>query len=113
MGFIASDPQMITALLEMSGLQPGDLRQAAAKPEFGLFLLDFILQEDSRVLAFAADQSLRPEAVLQAREWLAHLEGETDALKFFLPAGFFLPARRPAGRGASAVFSFDFLTDRG
>lgn len=78
LGFIASDPEMVTALLEASGLQPGDLRRAAAKPEFGLFLLDFILQEDSRVLAFAADRALRPESVLQAREWLIHLDQGSD-----------------------------------
>lgn len=79
LGFIASDPGMIAALLAGSGLQPGDLREAAGKPEFDLFLLDFILQEDDRVLAFAADRAVRPETVLQARQWLAHLGGETDA----------------------------------
>ncbi len=78
LGFIAADPDLVTALLEVSGLQPGDLRKAAATPEFGLFLLDFILQDDRRVLAFAADRAVPPEAVLQARDWLVHGGGGGD-----------------------------------
>ena len=77
--FIASDGELVGAMLAASGLAPGDLRQAADRPEFGLFLLDFILQDDGRVLAFAADQAIRPEVVLQARALLArHEDGDDD-----------------------------------
>lgn len=72
LGFIASDSEMTLAMLDASGLQAADLRRAASQPEFGQFLLDFILQQDDRVLAFAKSQSISPETVLYARDLLAH-----------------------------------------
>lgn len=72
LAFIASDAEMTAAMLDASGLQAADLRQAAGQPEFSEFLLDFILQQDDRVLAFADSQSVSPESVLHAREMLAH-----------------------------------------
>lgn len=74
LAFIASDPEMTAAMLAGSGLQPDEIRHAASQPEFGIFLLDFILQDDDRVLAFAADQQIKPESVLYARDLLAHLD---------------------------------------
>lgn len=73
LGFVASDRAMIQALLDVSGLDLADLRQAAERPEFAIFLLDFVLLDDDRVLAFAASQGIKPEAVLFARETLANL----------------------------------------
>lgn len=73
LGFVASDRAMIQALLDVSGLDLADLREAAERPEFAIFLLDFVLLDDDRVLAFAASQGIKPEAVLFARETLANL----------------------------------------
>lgn len=78
LGFIAGDADMTAAMLDASGLQPGDLRRAAGQPEFYLFLLDFILQDDDRVRAFAESQTIRPEAVLYARDLLAFRGGAVD-----------------------------------
>ena len=61
-------------MLAASGMQPADLRAVATKPEFGIFLLDFILQDDRRVLDFARIQAVRPESVLHAREILSGLK---------------------------------------
>ncbi|TRW97755.1 DUF3572 family protein [Paracoccus sp. M683] len=72
LSFIAADGEMTAAMLAVSGLQVGDLRKAAEGPDFGIFLLDFILQDDQRVLAFAASQGVRPESVLHARDLLTH-----------------------------------------
>lgn len=71
-GFIAADATLTSALLDASGMRPEDLRAAAGKPEFDQFLLDFLLQDDQRVLDFSASTGIRPESVLHAREILAH-----------------------------------------
>ncbi|AUH34135.1 DUF3572 domain-containing protein [Paracoccus tegillarcae] len=72
LGFVAADQDMVQALLDVSGLEPGDLRQAVGRPEFAVFLLDFILLSDDRVLTFAQSQGIKPESVLYARDSLAH-----------------------------------------
>lgn len=69
--FVASDEELAAEMLAVSGMQPTDLRAAATSPEFGIFLLDFILQADQRVLDFARAQQVSPESVLYAREILS------------------------------------------
>ena len=39
----------------------------AAQPEFPVFVLDFLLEQDQRVLDFAQAAGLRPERVQMAR----------------------------------------------
>ncbi len=70
LGFIAADHALVSALLNWSGMQVEDLRQAAGTPEFEQFLLEFLLQDDERVLAFAQSRSVKPEIVMQACEVL-------------------------------------------
>ena len=72
--FIASDDELASEMLAASGVQPADLRIVATNPEFGIFLLDFILQDDRRVLDFARTQPVEPESVLHAREILSGLK---------------------------------------
>lgn len=72
--FIASDDELASEMLAASGMQPADLRAVATSPEFGIFLLDFILQDDRRVLDFAHAQQIAPESVLHAREILSGLK---------------------------------------
>lgn len=69
--FIASDPELTAAMLAASGSDAGCLRQMAARPEFATFLLDFLLEEDARVLAFASAAGVRPEDVMAARHALS------------------------------------------
>ena len=69
--FVASDEEMVTQLLAASGVEPDALRQAARDPDFLRHVLDFLCEDDQRILAFAAHQSLRPEQVISARTALA------------------------------------------
>lgn len=73
--FVASDPELTAAMLAASGADAGGLRQMAARPEFATFLLDFLLEEDARVLAFARAAGIRPEDVMAARYALSGPEG--------------------------------------
>lgn len=71
LGFIAADAEMTQDLLAGAGLQADDLRRLAASPDLGQFVLDFILEDDRRVMDFAAAAGIRPEAVMAARTVLA------------------------------------------
>ncbi|CAM3003554.1 Protein of unknown function [Paracoccus aminovorans] len=64
---IAGDAELVAALLAQSGCDPAGLRAMAARPEFAVFVLDFLLEQDQRVLDFAAAAGLRPERVQMAR----------------------------------------------
>ncbi|RMC37867.1 DUF3572 domain-containing protein [Paracoccus alkanivorans] len=64
---IADRPELASALLAGSGLKPEALRQAAESPDFCLHILDFLLEDDSRVLDFAQALAIRPEEVMAAR----------------------------------------------
>lgn len=71
LGYLAADEDLIGAFLAGAGLRADDLRQQAGSPELALSVLDFILEEDSRVIGFARAAQIRPEAVMQARTTLA------------------------------------------
>ena len=71
LGFIAADPDLVTALVGGAGMRPDDLRRLGEDDDLCLAVLDFILEEDRRVLDFARGAGLRPEAVMQARTVLA------------------------------------------
>ena len=55
------------ALLAQSGSDVAGLRAMSARPEFAQFVLDFLLEQDQRVLDFAASAGIRPERVQMAR----------------------------------------------
>ena len=52
--FIAGDQDLMGAFLAQSGLSPDELRESLNEPGFLIGVLDFLLMEDERVLAFCA-----------------------------------------------------------
>jgi hypothetical protein len=68
--WLAGRPEDLGAFLAAAGAGPADLRARAGDPEFLGFLLDFMLQEDARVLAFASNAGLPPETLARARATL-------------------------------------------
>ena len=62
---------MLGGFLGATGLQPQDLRQAAGNPDIALHVLDYLLEDDQRVLEAAADLQVVPGDLLQARTALA------------------------------------------
>ncbi|WP_234855168.1 DUF3572 domain-containing protein [Paracoccus everestensis] len=69
--YIAERPDLIGRFLESSGLQPQDLRQAAGNPDIALHVLDYLLEDDARVLDAAADLNIKPGDLMAARTALA------------------------------------------
>ena len=71
LGWIAARDDLFEAFLAASGAAVTDLRAGAADPAFLAAVLDFLLQSDEVVLAFAADVGVAPEAAMQAAAVLA------------------------------------------
>lgn len=76
LGYLAADPEHLERFLSLSGLDPADLRRAAASPGFFAGVLDFILEDESLLLAFAADHGINPAAIVRARSHLAQTREE-------------------------------------
>lgn len=65
--YLASDAELVSAMIMQSGADPSDIRAMAARPEFSAFVLDFLLESDDRLLGFANASGIRPERVQMAR----------------------------------------------
>ena len=69
--YMAERPDLIEGFLESSGLQPQDLRRAAGNPDIALHVLDYLLEDDARVLDAATDLNIKPGDLMAARTALA------------------------------------------
>lgn len=67
LGFLAADPERLRRFLALSGLDPSEVRAAAADPGFLPAVLDYVLADESLLLAFAAAQGIAPERVARTR----------------------------------------------
>jgi hypothetical protein len=71
LGWLAGEPEHIQKFLDLSGIDVGDLRAAAAEPGTGLAVLDFLLGQDALLLSFCENCGLEPRLVHAARHALA------------------------------------------
>jgi chromosome segregation ATPase len=65
--FLSRDEENLLTFLSLSGLQPGEMRQAAAVPGFLASVLDFVSSDERLAAAFAKANGLSPEAMERAR----------------------------------------------
>jgi Protein of unknown function (DUF3572) len=70
MAYLASDVERLGAFCNQSGMGQTELTERLLDPSFQAFLLDYLLQDESELLAFAAQHNLKPEAVMFARSKL-------------------------------------------
>ena len=68
--YISGDTELMSRFLSMTGLDPSDLRAAAADPRFLLAVLDFLMSDDITLVGFAAAEGINPEAVTRAHHRL-------------------------------------------
>ncbi|PNG26040.1 DUF3572 domain-containing protein [Methylocella silvestris] len=71
LGYIAGDAKALERFMSLSGLQPDNLRAAAAEPGFLAGVLDFLASDEALLLAFTANAGRNPTEVERAREALA------------------------------------------
>ena len=78
LGFLASEPDRLGRFLAVTGLGPANLRAAATEPGFFAQVLSYVAQDESMLMAFAANSSLAPQTVSAAHQVLAGPHFERD-----------------------------------
>jgi len=69
--FIAQDGEQLERFLALSGLEPGNLREAAADPNFLVGVLDYLSSDEALLLAFAANFQIDPTAIATAQRLMS------------------------------------------
>ena len=72
LAFLATDPTRLSRFLALSGVEPDGLRAAASSPEFLAGLLNHLLEDESLLLTFTAEQDLDPRIPALAAQLLAN-----------------------------------------
>lgn len=67
LGFLAESEDTLARFLTNSGLTVADLRNRAGEPELLVSVLDFLLMDDSLLVAFCEGESLDLKDVYRAR----------------------------------------------
>ncbi len=70
LGHIAADEELLFAFVDLCGLAPDELRAHAGEPEILGGVLDFLLMDENRLLAFCEAAELKPELPGIARRLL-------------------------------------------
>ena len=70
LGYLAADDELLEQFLGVTGLVVGDLRAGATDSAFLAGILDYFLQNEALLLAFAASEELAPETIVRARQSL-------------------------------------------
>lgn len=70
LGHIAADDELLSAFFDITGLSPSDMRSRGGDPEILGGVLDFILMDEARLLAFCEANGLKPEIPGRARRLL-------------------------------------------
>ena len=70
LGFIAGEERALEGLIAQSGLGFEDMKQQAGDPIFLACVVDFILSDESLLLAFCEATELPPETPARARRAL-------------------------------------------
>ncbi|MBS9476616.1 DUF3572 domain-containing protein [Ancylobacter radicis] len=74
LGYLAGDPERIGPFLAESGLSPVDLRGVAGSNAFHVALLDYLINRQDMLIAYAEGAGIEPGHVVAAREILAHAD---------------------------------------
>jgi len=74
LAFLANDGDRLGRFLALSGIDPADIRAAAQNPRFLAGVLNHLLQDESLLLTFTADQDLDPRLPGLAAEILNRSE---------------------------------------
>jgi Protein of unknown function (DUF3572) len=70
LGYLAANEDLLEPFLGATGLAVGDLRAGATNSAFLAGILDYFMQNEALLLAFAASEELAPETIVRARQRL-------------------------------------------
>lgn len=66
LGWLASEPDMFSRFLALSGIQPAQVRDAVNDPGFLAGMLDFLMNHEPTLIAFCTATGTAPESVMAA-----------------------------------------------
>ena len=67
---LAGDPERLSRFLDLTGLRPDTIRQAAASPRFLAAVLDHVAGDEALLIETAAGMGVAPERLARARQIL-------------------------------------------
>jgi hypothetical protein len=70
LAFLAGSEDGLARLVAVSGIAPADIKSRAGDRDFLAGVLDFLLADEPRLLAFCADESMDPRDIHLARHAL-------------------------------------------
>ena len=76
--FLAGDMDRLGGFLALTGIGVGDIRASASDPGFLVAVMEYLMQDDALLIAFAGEAGLRPEAVAAAARRLGAGGWERD-----------------------------------
>jgi Protein of unknown function (DUF3572) len=79
LGFLAEDVERIGPFLALTGIDPAEIRQSAANPEFLAAVLQYVLEREDFRAEFAQRSGCSPEELDRARQKLAGAAWERDS----------------------------------
>ncbi len=65
--YLGEDDERLGRFVEATGLHLDTLRSAATSPDFLAGVLDYLVSDESLLIAFAARLRIKPEAVMAAK----------------------------------------------
>jgi hypothetical protein len=71
LAFLAGDHGCLTRFLDVTGLAPARIRDAAGEPDFLAAVLDHLVGDDELIVGLAEDLRIRPEDVVEAQRVLS------------------------------------------
>jgi len=71
LNFLARDAERLVRFLDLSGLSPGSIRDAARDPGFLAGVLDYVCANETLLLGFADQYEITPANVEKARSALS------------------------------------------
>jgi hypothetical protein len=70
LAYLAGDEDWLDHFLSATGMDLGNLKAGAGDIGFLAGLMDYFLQNEALLLAFAASEELAPETIARARQYL-------------------------------------------
>jgi hypothetical protein len=66
LGFLAAEPERLGRFLSLAGIDIAHIRTAAAEPGFLAAVMEHLMGDEALLLAFAANEGIKPETVVKA-----------------------------------------------
>ena len=77
--FLAAEPERLGSFLALTGIGPGEIRDAARTPYFLSGVLDHLAGDEQLLVSFATDAEIHPDLIAAARAVLAGKNAKHEA----------------------------------